>query len=223
MKVQSVYFDNSGMANKNSECWLWFLKCMYLCNNAKLSNKTLVGDPTEIAIMDYVRLQNFDFGKEKRLEEIEFSSDRKMMSVICDCKNDKIMFTKGAVDRVLNLCTKIYDKGIEREINENDKKNILNINSNFAKKQQRVLAFAIKKNTNGKEENLTFVGLAGMIDPPKKGTKNAIEKCKKAGMKPVMITGDHKDTAFAIAQEIGLTNDIKSVITGAEIDKMTPS
>jgi len=223
MKVQSVYCDNTFEVDKKKEAVYLLFKCMCLCNNAKESKGAFVGDPTETALLDYARLYGFKLSqlKDQRISEIEFSSERKMMSTICIDKENKVMYTKGAVDKVLNLCSKISINGSVRDITENDKQQILKVNSSLAIKQQRVLAFAYKEGGENKEKDLTFLGLVGMIDPPKKGTKDAIEKARKAGMKPVMITGDHKDTAFAIAKEIGLTSDPKSIITGAEIDKMS--
>ncbi len=222
MKVKSVYVSRSYSLAKDKKESELLLKCMLNCNNAKESNGSFVGDPTETALLDYVKL-NGQMAIEPRTAEIEFSSERKMMSVICLYNREKIMFTKGAVDKILSLCDSIMLNGEKRQITDVDKREILRANSLFAEKKQRVLAFAIKniEGNDNSENHLCFIGLAGMIDPPKKGTKEAIEKARKAGMKPVMITGDHKDTAFAIAKEIGLTDDFSSIITGAEIDRMS--
>lgn len=225
MKVKSVYYGGNNVFDKNSKEGGLLLKCMCYCNNGRENKGGFIGDPTETALLDYAKIYGVE-GKNlsgKRTCEYEFSSERKMMSVICREDGKEIMWTKGALDKVLSLCKYIEIRGQKRELNEGDKKAIAKTNSTFAENKQRVLAFAYKEiEGNDKSENgLTFIGLVGMIDPPKKGTKEAIQKAIKAGMKPVMITGDHKDTAFAIAKEIGLTFDDKSVITGSEIDRMT--
>lgn len=223
MKVKSVYLNNSLSISRGCEEEELLFKCMCLCNNAKKNKNNFVGDPTETALLDYAKIHGYEVDKftEERVNEYEFTSERKMMSVSCKKDGKKVQYTKGAVDRILSLCSRISQNGEIREITEKDKQLILKANSSFGEKEQRVLAFAFKDMDGEiREENLVFIGLVGMIDPPKKGTKEAIEKCKKAGMKPVMITGDHKETAFAIAKEIGLTRDPKSIITGAEIDKM---
>ena len=224
MKVKSVFCNNGFALDKTKKESELLLKCMCLCNNAKESKGVFVGDPTETALVDYAKLYGYESIKlnERRTAELEFTSSRKMMSVICSNAGSQFMYTKGAVDRVLNLCTHIAVNGQIREITEVDKRTILKANTSFAEKKQRVLAFAYKNAIDNCESNLIFIGLTGMIDPPKKGTKEAIEKARKAGMKPVMITGDHKETAFAIAKEIGLADDPKSIITGTEIDKMGP-
>ncbi len=223
MKVKSVFVNGGTILSPESKEWQMLFKCMCLCNNAKKNKDGFVGDPTETALLDYAKIHGYEIErfKDERYNEIEFTSERKMMSVACKSEGKKIMYTKGAVDKILSFCTNIVQNGVVRKITESDKQTILKANSSFAEKEQRVLAFAYKEiDGNICEDELTFIGLAGMIDPPKKGTKEAIEKCKKAGMKPVMITGDHKETAFAIAKEIGLTTNPKSIITGAEIDKM---
>jgi len=224
MKVKSLFCNHKTEVESDKDEFKQLVKCMCLCNNAKKNKNGFVGDPTETALLDYAKIYGFEVEKleAERFDEIEFSSERKMMSVGCKCGGKKIIYSKGAVDKILPLCTRIFHNGDIKELTERDRNLILKANSSFAEKEQRVLAFAYKETDGGVcEENLIFLGLAGMVDPPKKGTKEAIEKCKKAGMKPVMITGDHKETALAIAKEIGLTNDSKSVITGAQIDKMT--
>jgi len=223
MKVTSVFCGDANCLDKRKSEENLLLKCMSFCHNVRTSKGKFIGDPTETALLEYVRLYNFDSKKifGKRVCEIPFSSERKMMSVVVDDGEEKNMWTKGAVDRVLSCCKFIQKKDGIRELSEQDKVAIMQNNKLFAERQERVLAFAYKKiQTDTNETNLVFLGLVGMTDPPKRGTKEAIKKAIKAGMKPVMITGDHKDTALAIAREIGLSSDEKSVITGIEIDKM---
>lgn len=223
MTVQSVFYNQSFSNSDQNESFEMLCKIMTHCSNVKKNKGNYVGDPTEVALVRYAKNFYKKEVLETRLNEIEFTSTRKMMSVICGDKNEMKMYSKGAVDKILALCNKVLINGQIKDLTNEEKDKILKANSNFAQKEQRVLALAYKnvKNENEDENNLIFVGLVGMIDPPKKGTKEAIEKCKNAGMKPVMITGDHKETAFAIAKEIGLTNDKNSIITGAEIDAMS--
>lgn len=222
MKVKSLFFGNEVIKTNIDKCKTIF-KCMTLCNNARENKDCFVGDPTETALLDFAKEQKYDYKnlKMKRVFEFEFSSDRKMMSVVCEENGIKTMYTKGALDKVLALCNRILLNDKVQDLTDKDKQNILSANSMFASSAQRVLAFAYKSEGEMNEQNLIFLGLVGMIDPPKQGTKEAIEKCKKAGMKPIMITGDHKETAFAIAKEIGLVANEKSIITGSEIDSMS--
>ena len=224
MKVTSIFCGGKGHFDKNDEESKLLANCMCFCNNARKSKGRFVGDPTETALLDYAKIYGFEGDKlfGKRVCEIPFSSDRKMMSVVVEKDGKRQMWTKGAVDRVLQKCSHIQVGGKVREISAQDRALILQNNKAFGEKKERVLAFAFKEITSDTmEENLIFIGLVGMIDPPKKGTKQAIERAINAGMKPVMITGDHKDTAVAIAKEIGLFANDKSVITGVEIDRMS--
>lgn len=224
MSVKSVFINNEFSFSKETREGELLVKCMCLCNNAKESKKGFVGDPTETALLQFAKKNGVISSKlaDERVEEFEFTSERKIMSVICQSGNQKLMYTKGAIDKILSLCDKISINGKTKKLDDIEKDKIIKANSVFADKAERVLAFAYKDVKGGfAEDQLTFLGLVGMIDPPKEGTKEAVERCKKAGMKPVMITGDHKETAFAIAKEIGLTFDKDSVITGAEIDKMS--
>ena len=192
----------------------------------------LSGDPTEAALL--VVSAKAGLTQEKlnstfvRIDEIPFDSDRKCMTVICDTKKGDIFsFTKGAPDIIVEKCTKIYSsKGI-RQMTDEDIRAINRKNNELAKEALRVLAVAYKK-LNSKhydnehvEEELIFVGLIGMIDPPRKEAINAVRKCKLAGIKPVMITGDHKVTASAIARELNIASEEDKVITGAELEAMS--
>ncbi len=191
----------------------------------------LSGDPTEAALL--VVSAKAGLTQEKlnstfvRIDEIPFDSDRKCMTVICDTKKGEVFaFTKGAPDIIIEKCTKIYSsKGI-RPLTDADKRLIQRKNNELAKEALRVLGVAYRKlnsrNYDSKhiEEDLIFVGLIGMIDPPRKEAINAVRKCKLAGIKPIMITGDHKVTASAIAREINIASEKDKVITGAELEAM---
>lgn len=191
----------------------------------------LSGDPTEAALLvvgakaglTQQKLNNTFL----RIDELPFDSDRKCMTVICDTKKGEIFaFTKGAPDIIIEKCTNIYSSSGIRQLTQEDKRLVLRKNDELAKEALRVLGVAYKK-LNSRyydkahlEEELIFVGLIGMIDPPRKEAVNAVRKCKLAGIKPIMITGDHKVTAGAIARELNIASEDNKVITGAELETM---
>ena len=194
-----------------------------LNNNAELKDGNLIGDPTEGALI--VSAAKAGLIKEEleielpRIDEIEFTSERKMMTTIHKRHGEKISYVKGAPEVVLEFCNCIYINGKVKKITEGMKKEILETNHLFANEALRVLGFAYKSITVEKnpEKNLVFVGLQAMMDPPREEVKIAIEKCKKAGIKVIMITGDHEITAKAVAKEIGLTG---KVVTGQQLDNI---
>ncbi|CDF58090.1 calcium-transporting P-type ATPase, PMR1-type [Thermobrachium celere] len=204
-----------------------------LCNDTKIVEENreikLLGDPTETALVDFsmkVSLDKRELDKVyTRLDEIPFDSDRKLMTTFNKNENKIEVNVKGAPDILLSRCTYILEGDNIRSINEDDVKRIKQANEEMAKQALRVLAFAYKEvdeiNKDEAEKELIFVGLVGMIDPPREEAKEAVKKCKTAGIKPVMITGDHKITAVAIAKELGILNDEKEAITGAELENMT--
>ena len=228
MSVTSV-FVNGVMQEKKiifSKSLIPFIKCSLACNDCFVSKGKVVGDPTEVALVDFCNKNNYskkdyDFNN-KRLDEIPFDSNRKMMSVLVNENGKKCVYTKGALDGVLSRCEFILIDGKIEKISATHKSNIYRANDKMASKALRVLALAYKVEDGTKitENGLIFLGLVGMIDPPRKEIKDAVKKCKRAGMKPVMITGDYSQTAFAIAKEIGLADSMKQVITGSEIAKM---
>lgn len=227
MAVKSLYFNGELRSGNWQKNYQKLCKLMLLCNDTNYSKGEFIGDPTEVALSNFC----FSNGINKneidkffpRKKEKPFDSNRKLMSV-CYMENGKeIMVTKGAVDNLLERCSQVCINDSIYPMNERFKQEILKANATMSKKALRVLAFAVKTHDAEKleEENLIFVGLTGMIDPPRKEIFSAVKKCKKAGMRAVMITGDHKDTALAIAQEIGLANNEKQVLCGVELDKMT--
>ncbi|MFR2571764.1 MAG: cation-translocating P-type ATPase, partial [Clostridia bacterium] len=204
-----------------------------LCNDTKIGNDgTLTGDPTETALVDMAFKLNYEksiYDKTDRIAEIPFDSDRKLMTTINLVNGKYIAYTKGGVDELLNICKNYIFEGQLKE----DIKEYANIirknNEEMAKDALRVLACAYKEfDTKPTEEelknienDLTFVGMVGMIDPPREEAKKAVEKCKTAGIKTVMITGDHKITAMAIAKKLGILENENEAITGAELEKMS--
>lgn len=204
-----------------------------LCNDTKISKDgTLTGDPTETALVDMAFNLNFDpsiYDRSARVQEIPFDSERKLMTTVNEMNGKYIVYTKGGIDELLKKCiayeinNKVYD-GIENYINKIREKN-----EEMAKEALRVLGCAYKEidHIPSKEEmtqienNLIFIGMVGMIDPPREEAKVAVEKCKTAGIKVVMITGDHKITATAIAKKLGILENEEEAITGSELEQMT--
>ena len=196
-----------------------------LCSNASV-DEGLYGDPTEIALVEYAnKLNQHKADLEKiapRIDEYPFDSVRKMMSTQHTYQGKKLIFTKGAIDSILRVATKISINGKERNITEKDKENIMKASDAMAVDALRVLGLAYKYADELKEENLVFLGLVGMIDPPRPEAKNAVSIFKKAGITTIMITGDHKTTALAIAKELGITDENGEALSGEEIDALSP-
>ena len=196
-----------------------------LCSNAYV-DEGLYGDPTEIALVEYANKLNqhkTDLEKEApRVDEYPFDSVRKMMSTQHVYNGKKIIFTKGAIDSILKVATCISINGKVREITLKDKENIMAASDSMAVEALRVLGLAYSYSDELKEENLVFVGLVGMIDPPRPECKNAVDIFKKAGITTIMITGDHKTTALAIAKKLGITDENGEALSGEEIDALTP-
>jgi len=208
---------------------------MALCSDASLTGNgnEVIGEPTESALVRYA----YDSGKNKtdlvkllpRVAEAPFDSVRKMMSTVHKESNGKfIQYTKGAPDELLKACTHILTKDGEVPLTDAHRSEIMAENKKMANKALRVLASALKHTDSipedispeSLERNLTFIGLTGMIDPVRPEVKTAIEKCRNAGIRPIMITGDHKDTAVAIAKELGIISNENQAITGAELSNI---
>ncbi len=207
---------------------------MSLASDAKLDaeTKTAVGEPTECALVNYAYALGLDKGEQAkeyiRIGEAPFSSERKMMSVVFQSKSGIIQFTKGAPDEILKCCTEAYIDGERVKLTDTVKEKILTANKGMADCALRVLAAAERKydttpenyEAGTLENKLCFIGLVGMIDPIRDEVKAAIEDCRRAGIRPIMITGDHKDTAIAIASQLGIINDASEAITGAELSAL---
>lgn len=207
-----------------------------LCNNSELEKEgkkyKILGDPTEGSLKVLSKKGNLDEKKIKSeykfIEELPFDSDRKMMSVIYeDNKNKKYAYIKGAPDLLLRKCTKILENGKIRKITEKDRKKISETNHSFAKDALRVLGLSFrevkdneKKDIKTIEKDLVFVGLVGMMDPPREEVKKSIKQCNDAGIKVMMITGDHAITAQAIGKKIGLHKKGNLVLTGEDLDNL---
>ena len=203
-----------------------------LCNDTKVAEDgTLSGDPTETALVDMGNRANFNLEKYPRIAEIPFDSDRKLMTTVhkLEGENKFIVYTKGGVDELLKCCTTYAKNGeIESDLN-NYKQRIQECNKTMAEGALRILAAGYKiinhtisdEDMKKLESGLTFVGMVGMIDPPREEAKEAVKKCITAGIKTVMITGDHKLTAIAIAKELGILQNESEAVTGNELENMT--
>lgn len=202
-----------------------------LCNDGAINGETAVGDPTETALLSFCRTIGGDENKVReefpRLQEIPFDSDRKLMSTL-HFRNDRYeMLTKGAPDVLLARCTSIDQNGEILPLTEEIRKAIVDQNRDFSSQGLRVLAFAKKVLSENRpltledENDLIFTGLIAMMDPPRVESAPAVADCRRAGIRPVMITGDHKITASAIAREIGILQDGDRAVEGSELEKMT--
>ena len=207
-----------------------------LCSDAEVSTdekKEVVGEPTEAALVSFALSLDLDKNdlkvKYPRVGEAPFDSNRKMMSTVHQTENGVIQFTKGAPDVLLERCIHILTSDGEKEITQSHLDEITAKNKEMADRALRVLAVASRRydsvpsdfEAQSLENNLVFVGLVGMIDPVRSEVKAAIAECREAGITPIMITGDHYDTAVAIAKELGITDDASHAITGAQLQKMS--
>lgn len=232
MTVKKVYINNEVFNEKdlnvNGMGENLLIKEAILCNDATSE----IGDPTEIALVNLSEIHYNQSGKElknryPRISEIPFDSDRKVMSTVHNIDGKIMMFTKGALDSILPKTKKILVNGEVRDITSEDIKNIEKVNMEFAQTGLRVLTFAYqvleneKEITREDENNFILIGLTAMIDPPREESKEAVAKCLTAGIKPVMITGDHKITATAIAKEIGIYKDGDNVMEGVDVEKLS--
>lgn len=236
------FLAKNGMAAADSEDIRRMIEIAVLCNNAQLpqerDKKSLFhpqkkehaqGDPTEISLLEMAETAHFSTGKISRefsrIFEIPFDSQRKRMSVaVRNRQGDRWLFSKGAPDYLLELCSHYLEDGQIRLLTPSVRKKIQAQNEKMAHKALRVLGFAYKAEPEEPEQaesDLIFVGLAGMIDPPRREAYQAVQTCKQAGIQTVMITGDHVDTASAIARDLKILDANGRVLTGRELDRMT--
>lgn len=208
------------------------LKVAILCNDAveDTDDGKTIGDPTEAALLDLgikLALHKADIENDMpRVDEIPFDSERKLMTTVHEYKGKYVVFTKGALDELLKRCAYIHDGRAVREITPDDMERISAINEEMAGRALRVLAMAYKgiddiaygDKQKDLESDLIFLGMVGMIDPPRPEARDAVELCRTAGIKPVMITGDHKLTAVAIAKELGMLQQEDEAISGSELN-----
>lgn len=204
-----------------------------ICNDSNINNEGKeIGDPTEVALIKFANSRNLDYNilrnRYNRLSEIPFDSDRKLMSTVNNIHGNVYMFTKGAPDVVFSRCKYAMVDGDTVDINDDILNSYRSMNEEFSNKSLRVLAFAIKDVEDDNfvpsledEVDMTLVGLMAMIDPPREEVYEAVREAKSAGIKTVMITGDHKTTAAAIAKDIGIMDEGDIALTGQELDSLT--
>jgi Ca2+-transporting ATPase len=240
--VGDFLFDGKELDPVKDKTLTLLLRTGTLCSNAELEKSEtgtweIVGDPTEgalVVLSEKAKLEKTALEKDNpRMYEVPFTSERKMMSTVNRTGSKNILYVKGAPETILDLCTEIYENGKVIKLARKTKESILELNQNLANEALRVLAFAyreVKTKTNWKqdektdsklERDLIFVGLGGMIDPPRPDVKENIKLCSQAGIKAVMITGDHKNTALAIAKEIEMFKEGDRSLTGAEMDSIS--
>lgn len=238
MAVEKLFYNNN-LSNigdisesKNLEL-IKLVDASMMCNDTKIGkNQELTGDPTETALIDMGFTLGFESEKltmYPRVEEIPFDSERKLMTTVNKVGDEYIVYTKGGVDELLRKCDSYLINGEVKKDITDYKKKIEEVNSEMAQNALRVLAMGYKKmdhipskdEMQNLEEDITYIGMVGMIDPPREEVKLAVEKCKTAGIKTVMITGDHKITAIAIAKQLGILVDEKEAITGSDLENIT--
>jgi len=229
------YINDSSLNPKDEPDLLRLLTTAMLCNDSHLIETNGIwqirGDPTEGALV--VVAAKAGIKEEEltvpRIAEVPFSSERKRMTTIHDTSQGVVAYSKGAPEVILDSCTRIYSERIERELTEQDRKRILQVNQEMAAGALRVLGQAYKslpgkelgsEVVEGAEEEMVWLGLVGMIDPPREEVKGAVALCKQAGIESVMITGDHKLTAEAIAKELGMLGENDMALSGSEVDEM---
>jgi len=229
MTVTKVYVDEAlrHVSELRYDTDKLFIDGFVLCTDASIEGSSRMGDPTELALLDMgidhsVTKKALELS-EPRINEQPFDSDRKMMTTVHKNSEGRVIaYTKGAMDRIIENCNEIVINGTIRPITQADKDKIQAAAKEMATMALRVLALSIKlEDTSAAEENLVFAGLVGMIDPPRPEAKNAVEIFKDASVKTIMITGDHIDTAFAIAKELGIAEREDQCITGDALNSMT--
>lgn len=238
-KMQVTKIANINGETNDKEYIKWLMGMATMCTDVEISKENgkmeLTGEPTEKAIvskaLDEGQNKNELYNVMKRVKDIPFDSSRKMMTTIHKMPNGYRVITKGAPDVLLKRCNKVYDNGNVTTLDYSKTKLIENQNNKMADEALRVLAIAYldipslpsRIDTETVEKNLIFIGLIGMIDPPREGVKEAVATCKKAGIKTVMITGDHIITAKAIAKDLGILRGSDLAVTGEELDKIPQS
>lgn len=236
MTVKEVYLNGkiTDIEKDNLTDYTKLMKCLVYCNDCnydftkKKMSETLYGDPTELALInmffkDVPKLEEY-ISKVHRVYDIPFDSTRKMMSVIMNENGKETCYVKGAPERLLDRCNYILENNKIKPFTYQKKKQVMDFISAMSSRALRCLAAAYKEENLSKnsklEENLIFIGVTGSIDPPRKEAGEAVLKCKLAGIKPIMITGDHQNTALAIAKSLNICNNDSQVMTGEQIENI---
>ena len=224
MEIKSIYLNNklyneNDIINQNNLLY----ECASLCQDVVRNNDgTFYGDETEVAIIKYLDKIGYKTTINERIKEYPFDSDRKMMSVIYKKDNDNVAYIKGSFDSIISRCSKYLLDDNVYELDETYKKQLAEIEKQESSKALRLIAFAYKdSNIDSPEENMIFIGLMGMMDPPRDKVRDAIILCEKSGIRPIMITGDSINTAIAVAKDVNIIDDSSKAIEGKYIDKMS--
>lgn len=229
MKVLSCYYNNQLYSRKELPVTnpTELIKAMVLCNDASVTNVARIGDPTELALLDLASDLDIDFDiirkKNPRIRELPFDSNRKMMTTQHRTNGKCLCYSKGAPDEILSKCTSYYCNGKNSTISSEFIRNIQNQVHSMSIQALRVLAFAMHNGNELCEANLTFLGLVGMLDPERPEAIDAVKSFQSAGVRTVMITGDHVDTAFTIAKKLGIAQDFTQCMTGTELSQISPT
>ncbi|WP_461206516.1 cation-translocating P-type ATPase [Clostridium sp. DL1XJH146] len=223
--------DDANKLNIDNTTHRLLLENLVLCNDATYSEDSKTGDPTEIALLqigyNYNLLKNKLNEIHLRINEIPFDSDRKLMTTLNKYNGENYVMTKGAIDSILKVSKWALIDGKEVDLTEELKKELMKISNRMSDEALRVISAAYKKinsshiSIDEMEKDLVFIGMVGMIDPPRMEVKDSISLCKESGIRTVMITGDHKNTAFAIAKDLGIAEDENQAIFGHELDSMS--
>lgn len=224
MEIKSIYLNNklyneNDIINQNNLLY----ECASLCQDVVRNNDgTFYGDETEVAIIKYLDKIGYKTTINERIKEYPFDSDRKMMSVIYKKDNDNVAYIKGSFDSIISRCSKYLLDDNVYELDETYKKQLADIEKQESSKALRLIAFAYKdSNIDSPEENMIFIGLMGMMDPPRDKVRDAIILCEKSGIRPIMITGDSINTAIAVAKDVNIIDNSSKAIEGKYIDKMS--
>lgn len=233
MTVRKVYFNNKVCDVDKDKIDNNLIEIMALNNDVSKNGDEYIGDPTEIALYHVCEnhLVDIDDLRNKfiRVHEVPFDSERKMMSTVHKYESCYKIFTKGSFDSIIKCCSRIYENGNIIDLDLKKKKQLKKVEAKLSGDAYRILAFAFKElpssydSDTDLENDLIFIGMSCMIDPPRTDVKEAIECCKKANIKPIMITGDSIDTAVAISKEIGILTSRDQAITGTDLDKLSKS
>lgn len=229
MTIKHIFYDGKMLDNFINNDLSQLHRAMLLCNNAKFSNNgEIIGDATESSMLRHIKKYDEQTlaitNTCPRIKEFPFDSTRKIMSSLNRVNGKLILFSKGAYDYLIEKCTKVLKNNKEITLTSTIKADIETAINKMTSNAERVLAVTMKTVDNQEgatENNLTFIGLVGIIDPPRPEVKSAIKECHNSGLKPVMITGDHPDTAFAIAKELGIATKKDEVITGKQLDNIS--
>ncbi len=223
MVVNQLYIDNQIVAdNFKGETFNLLLSAISCCNNAQESSIGFSGDATETSLKYFVKKQDpskLNIGI--KIKEIAFDSTRKIMSTLTKLNDKTYVFSKGALEFLIKKCTHVQTNGQIIPLDNAILANLESTHSKMASLGQRIIAVAYKESDSLIEDNLILLGLVGIIDPPRKEVSSSIKQCFSAGLKPIMITGDHPDTAFAIAKQLGIASSKNQVITGQEIQALS--